>query len=318
MSKAVTKISIVFALIIGLTPLFNDQATAITSPFIIPTEGEVKATYQDPEYLQEFGKEHYGIDIANNGIVPVVATADGEVVFADFHNGSTPENSYGNLIRINHDIDDVFYQSCYAHLNTFLVKEGDYVHQGEIIGYMGNTGFSKGQHLHFEIHEGGEWNASKSFAIDPMKLLNGLSTVAENYHVFDGTWASLSINNKTDDLYKVDIFEGPGTGLKGTVSSDSTYNVYGKLYDTEGEFGYFDIGDSSFILEDNVTITPYQATINSESPVQIFSTPGGTAVSQVEPGATFEATGAKEIDGVEWYALSNIGWIMAEYVNVTK
>jgi len=86
------------------------------------------------------------VDIANYCDTPVFAAAEGliEVIAYD--------NSYGKYIKIQHPNNT---ETLYAHLNKIIVNSGDYVTQGQIIGYMGNTGYvigNPGCHLHFEIH----------------------------------------------------------------------------------------------------------------------------------------------------------------------
>ena len=72
--------------------------------------------------------------------------------------------SYGNVVFIAHQINGKLYTTVYAHMK---VQAGQ-VQTGQLIGHMGNTGHSYGQHLHFELHNG-EWNfenkCSKSTAI---------------------------------------------------------------------------------------------------------------------------------------------------------
>jgi len=87
---------------------------------------------------------HNGIDLVNPGIIdpPILATADGEVVFSGWAGG------YGNYIVIKHD-ETTF--SGYAHNSVNLVSVGDIVRQGEQIAIMGTTGNSTGIHAHFEI-----------------------------------------------------------------------------------------------------------------------------------------------------------------------
>jgi murein DD-endopeptidase MepM/ murein hydrolase activator NlpD len=115
-----------------------------------------------------FGKRdsgmHYGIDIAKPGTVPVVAAADGVV------SRSYLSTTYGNCIMIVHNINGVQYETVYAHLRNRAVSEGKTVKKGEFLGYMGNTGRSTGQHLHFEVHKG-RWNISKSNAINPLLVI---------------------------------------------------------------------------------------------------------------------------------------------------
>lgn len=112
------------------------------------------------------GSFHYGIDIANRAAnVPVVSAADG-VVFLSYYSPS-----YGNVIFIRHSINGQIFTTVYAHLDSRHVGAGTTVSKGQFIGYMGNTGYSKGKHLHFEVHRG-DWNASKSNAVNPLNYVN--------------------------------------------------------------------------------------------------------------------------------------------------
>ena len=61
---------------------------------------------------------------------------------------------------ISHSINGQTYTTVYAHLNSRSVGNMQTVSKGQVIGYMGNTGDSHGQHLHFELYRGG-WTASK-------------------------------------------------------------------------------------------------------------------------------------------------------------
>ncbi len=92
---------------------------------------------------------HNGWDIANPEGTPVYAVDDGVVKFAGWS-----DKGYGNMVVIDHGGR---YQTLYAHFrNTPSVSDGQSVVAGEIIGYMGNTGFSTGPHLHFEIRHGSD------------------------------------------------------------------------------------------------------------------------------------------------------------------
>lgn len=90
---------------------------------------------------------HNGIDFKADEGVSVLATSSGRVIKA------ATEDKWGDLIIIDHGNG---YESWYAHLKGFNVKEGERVKKGQIIGYVGNTGVSKGFHLHFEIHKDGK------------------------------------------------------------------------------------------------------------------------------------------------------------------
>jgi murein DD-endopeptidase MepM/ murein hydrolase activator NlpD len=91
---------------------------------------------------------HNGWDIANPEGTPVLAVDDGQVKFAGWS-----DQGYGNMVVLDHGS----YQTLYAHfLATPSVSEGQSVAAGTVIGYMGNTGFSTGPHLHFEIRHGSD------------------------------------------------------------------------------------------------------------------------------------------------------------------
>ncbi|WP_278342622.1 peptidoglycan DD-metalloendopeptidase family protein [Parageobacillus thermoglucosidasius] len=109
---------------------------------------------------------HYGVDIAAEGNVKIVAAADG-VVSRSYYS-----SSYGEVVFIKHNINGQAYETVYAHMvkGSRAVKEGQKVKQGQFLGYMGATGDVTGKHLHFEIHQG-SWNISKSNAINPALLI---------------------------------------------------------------------------------------------------------------------------------------------------
>lgn len=111
------------------------------------------------------GRQHAGIDIAKAGAVPIVSAADGVVMRAYF------SQSYGNCVMITHSINGQQYTTLYAHLRSMNVSNGQVVAKGQKIGIMGNTGASRGQHLHFEIHKG-SWNVSKSNAVNPLNYVS--------------------------------------------------------------------------------------------------------------------------------------------------
>ena len=89
---------------------------------------------------------HQGMDLANDGGTPIMASDGGVVVFADSYNG------YGLMVKIRHENGD---ETWYAHNSKNLVKEGDEVEQGDVIALMGCTGVASGNHVHFEFHPGG-------------------------------------------------------------------------------------------------------------------------------------------------------------------
>lgn len=125
--------------------------------FIRPTNvTRVTSGFRVPER-----PDHHGTDYANSGIHEIFAVADGTV------SKSYVSSSYGEVIFIVHNIDGQVYETVYAHLRTGSRKHrvGDRVKQGDVVGIMGNTGYSFGQHLHFELHIG-RWNINKTNAVD--------------------------------------------------------------------------------------------------------------------------------------------------------
>ena len=96
---------------------------------------------------------HPGIDIADNYGAPVYASASGYVQRAGWYGG------YGKYIKISHDYG---YATAYGHLSSIEISSGDYVSKGQLIGYVGSTGYSTGPHLHFEVlHYGKQVNPRK-------------------------------------------------------------------------------------------------------------------------------------------------------------
>ncbi|WP_304546112.1 M23 family metallopeptidase [Sulfurimonas microaerophilic] len=90
---------------------------------------------------QEF---HRGTDLKAPMNTAIYATADGVVEWAGMHKSS----GYGNLIILEHVYG---FKSYFGHLNKIVIKSGQFVKKGQLIGYTGNSGMSNGPHLHYEI-----------------------------------------------------------------------------------------------------------------------------------------------------------------------
>ena len=104
---------------------------------------------------------HSGTDIAAPYGTPVLAAAGGTVTVA---NATDPwGGSYGYYVKIQHDGT---FDTLYAHCSSICVTPGQQVRQGEVIGYVGSTGNSTGNHLHFEVWEDGQ----RQNAMDLFKL----------------------------------------------------------------------------------------------------------------------------------------------------
>ena len=105
-------------------------------------------------------KLHAGTDFAAPGGTPIYAAASGYVQVAGWSSGG-----YGNYVIIYHGkmSDGNQYSTLYGHMRSVATSAGKYVQQGEIIGYVGSTGNSTGNHLHLEVWRGG----SKANAVNP-------------------------------------------------------------------------------------------------------------------------------------------------------
>ncbi len=128
--------------VVWYTPTTNYRITSLFGYRTHPIDGQWKM--------------HYGIDMAAPAGTPIYATRTGVVTVATYH------WSAGNYVNINHADG---YTSIYMHMTHYIVNVGDYVSAGQIIGYVGNTGGSTGNHLHFGIAYNGVYQ-------DPLKYID--------------------------------------------------------------------------------------------------------------------------------------------------
>lgn len=146
---------------------FNLDASAAGFAWPVPGHSGITSYYG-----YRWGSLHAGIDISDGGIMgaPVCASKGGTVIKTNTSCGHNYAKSYscgcgggyGNYVVISHDGT---YSTLYGHLTSVAVSVGSYVEQGAVIGYAGSTGWSTGEHLHFEV-----WaNGSKA---DPMGFVS--------------------------------------------------------------------------------------------------------------------------------------------------
>ncbi|RMF16154.1 MAG: M23 family metallopeptidase [Candidatus Dadabacteria bacterium] len=131
-----------------LDSVMEDQSARLAStPSLWPTRGWVTSGF-GPRHDPFTGRKkiHEGIDIATRRGNPVVAPADGVVLFAGVKSG------YGNVIILDHGYGII---TRYGHLSRIDVKPGQKVERGMVIGSVGSTGRSTGPHLHYEIRVAG-------------------------------------------------------------------------------------------------------------------------------------------------------------------
>lgn len=160
---------------------------------------------------------HLGIDLisAKYGTDYIVAFADGKVTYAGYN------GSYGNVVYIDHGNG---YQTRYAHQKYLNVKVGDNVQKGDVLGYMGTTGNSTGNHVHFEIRLNGNTVDPYDYVFNGKQFpIAGDYTGVITYQAYTDKWLP--------EVYKCDessdgyagIGNEPITGLRAK-------SQYGKIY----------------------------------------------------------------------------------------
>ncbi len=90
-------------------------------------------------------KMHYGMDYSAKVGTEIYATGDGVISKV-----KRSKRGYGNYVKINHGFG---YETLYAHMSKYIVKKGQKVKRGEVIGYVGNSGISTAPHLHYEVRK---------------------------------------------------------------------------------------------------------------------------------------------------------------------
>ena len=138
------------------TTVERQQALARSVPSIWPLAGWLSSTYgRRPDPFDGSTDFHQGLDIAADRGTPVRATADGTVGSAGY------SGNYGNQVLVDHGFG---IGTRFGHLSKVVVRAGQPVRRGEIIGYVGATGRATSAHLHYEI-------LLNSQPINPLRLL---------------------------------------------------------------------------------------------------------------------------------------------------
>jgi len=131
----------------AIQPILNQDLTRIASRF---------GRRLDP--FTRAPRMHYGVDFTAPTGTEIFATGNGTISSAGWEQG------FGNTIRIDHGFG---YVTLYAHLSRMLVRPGQQVTRGEVIGLVGSTGRSFGPHLHYEVHfRGVPQNPENFFFLD--------------------------------------------------------------------------------------------------------------------------------------------------------
>ncbi len=115
---------------------------------LTPVRGEISSGFGKRFHpILKRASHHSGVDIACKKGSPVKSALSGKVVFAG------EKGAYGKLVILSHQ--GMYDETRYGHLSKIIVKNGEYVSQGQLIGYSGMTGRATGPHLHFELYENG-------------------------------------------------------------------------------------------------------------------------------------------------------------------
>lgn len=160
---------------------------------------------------------HQGIDLISSkyGTDYIVAFADGVVTYAGANGG------YGNVVYINHGNG---YQTRYAHQKYLNVKAGQTVKKGDILGYMGTTGNSTGNHVHFEVRLNGNTLNPYDYVFNGKTINSNIDyTGVITYQVYTNKWLpEVNKCDNTDNGY-AGIGNEPITGIRAK-------SQYGKIY----------------------------------------------------------------------------------------
>ncbi|USK32372.1 peptidoglycan DD-metalloendopeptidase family protein [Bacillus sp. F19] len=160
-------IALLIGICIVLLFVSGTQAKAEERANAVKWSSPIKGTITDT-FGTRSGK-HKGIDIAAPEGTTIQSVQEGHVTKSYY------SDTYGHVIFIHHPEG---YETVYAHLSKRSVSESAKVEKGQEIGIIGNTGISRGTHLHFEVHKE-KWTYDKKNAVDPFLMVsaNKIETV---------------------------------------------------------------------------------------------------------------------------------------------
>lgn len=186
------------------------------------------------------GNKHNGIDLVGAGYTldNVVAHSDGTVVGIvsniNYNTSKTGQKIYGNYVKIKHDNGMYTF---YAHLKygSVIVKLNQRVTKGQVLGAMGNTGYSFGAHLHFEVRN------ANNVQIDPTAYVNGdlPSTTQSTNNVAQSTY-KVGTTYTTQVILKVRA--GAGTNYAQKSYNQLTTNAKTNAYSSGANIGCLKAG----------------------------------------------------------------------------
>lgn len=127
--------------------LLDKESFLRSTPTLMPTNGHLTSNY-GPRMSPYAGriKMHEGLDIGASSGTPIIAPADGVITF------SGPKPGFGNFVQIDHGYG---VETIFGHASSLSVKKGQKVARGDKIATVGNTGYSTGPHVHYEVRVNG-------------------------------------------------------------------------------------------------------------------------------------------------------------------
>lgn len=131
-----TKKSDMLASIPAIQPVANKELKRLSSGY----GRRIDPYYKKPKF-------HYGVDFSAPKGTPIYATGNGTI-----KKTKKSRRGFGNHLIIDHGYG---YESLYAHMQKYIVRKGQKVKRGDLIGYVGNSGKSTAPHLHYEVHKDG-------------------------------------------------------------------------------------------------------------------------------------------------------------------
>ena len=131
-----TKKSDMLASIPAIQPVTNKELKRLSSGY----GRRIDPYYKKPKF-------HYGVDFSAPKGTPIYATGNGTI-----KKTKKSRRGFGNHLVIDHGYG---YESLYAHMQKYIVRKGQKVKRGDLIGYVGNSGKSTAPHLHYEVHKDG-------------------------------------------------------------------------------------------------------------------------------------------------------------------
>lgn len=136
-----------------------------SSGFRMPVQGRVTSNFGRRVHpILRYARFHAGIDFGAPYGSPIVAAASGQILSAGWQGG------YGRAVKIGHGGG---VQTLYGHMSSLAVAPGQQVAAGQVIGYVGSSGFSTGPHLHYELHRNGTPIDPASFRFTTRAALSG-------------------------------------------------------------------------------------------------------------------------------------------------